>query len=300
MVVAQYLLAFREVLEAALLSAIILAFLAKTGRASLTRYAWYGIALAAVASVALGGAILAIFGALSEGDEKLFEGAAAVVAVVVLTSMIYWMALKGRYLKKEIEGRVETAVTQGTMIGLASLTFVLVFREGLETVLFLTPYFGLDLLGTAIGGVLGLGFGIGLAYAVFRVGLKLDLRKFFYFTSLLLVLIAAGLLGYGVHELIEYGAETGAYNLGWWATSAYMLPFQSGDPFHHDGVVGSVFKVLFGYAVAPEWARVVAHVAYLVVTLPLVLIIYRKPEWIGLAAARVRGLLHPKPAPSKD
>lgn len=296
---AQYLLTFREVLEAALLAAIILAFLTRTGRANLSRYAWYGIAGAAIASVAVGGVVLAIYGALDEATEKLFEGIAAGVAVAVLTSMIYWMALKGRHLKREVESRVETAVTQGTMIGLASLTFVLVFREGLETVLFLTPFLG-DLFGTAAGAILGMGFGIGLAYAVFRVGLKLDLRKFFYFTSLLLVLVAGGLLGYGVHELIEYGVETGAYNLGWWATVPYPLPIAEGDPLHHNGVIGSVFKVLFGYTVAAEWARIVAHVTYLLIVLPLVVIVYRKPEWIGLFAARIRGLMRPKSAPAKE
>jgi high-affinity iron transporter len=299
MVVAQYLLTFREVLEAALLAAIILAFLTKTGRANLTRYAWYGIAAAAVASVAIGGAVVAIYGALDDATEKLFEGLAALLAVAVLTSMIYWMALKGRHLKREVESRVETAVTQGTMIGLASLTFVLVFREGLETVLFLTPFLG-DLLGTAVGALLGMAFGIGLAYAVFRVGIRLDLRKFFYFTSLLLVLVAAGLLGYGVHELIEYGGVTGAYDLGWWATSPFTLPFPRGDALHHDGVIGSVFKVLFGYAVAPEWARIVAHAVYLIVVLPLVVMVYRKPEWMGLVAGRILSMLRRGPSPAKE
>lgn len=300
MVVAQYLLTFREVLEAALLTAIILAFLKRTGRATLTRYAWYGVSGATAGSVALGAAVILVFGALDEATEKLFEGAAAIIAVAVLTSMIYWMAVKGRRLKAELEGRVEIAVTQGSAIGLASLTFVLVFREGLETVLFLTPFFGLDLLGTAIGVVLGTAFGLGLAYGVFRVGLKLDLRKFFYFTSLLLVLVAAGLLGYGVHELIEYGDETGAYGLGWWATRAYDLGIPSGDLFHHDGAIGSVFKVLFGYAVAPEWARLIAHTAYLVVVVPLIVIVYQKPEWIVSFVARIRRVVHAKMSASEE
>jgi len=295
---AQYLLTFREVLEAALLVAIILAFLAKTGRANLTRYAWYGIYGATGASFAIGGIVLAVYGSLDEATAKLFEGLAAIVAVAVLTSMIYWMAIKGRHIKSEVEGRVATAVTQGTALGLVSLSFVLVFREGLETVLFLTPYLGSDATGTIAGAAVGLAFGIGLAYGIFRVGLKLDLRKFFYFTSVLLVLVAAGLLGYGVHEMIEYGEESGAYDLGGWAAPAYNLNIPSDSPFHHNGVVGSVFKVMFGYAVAPEYARVVAHLAYLGVVLPLVILIYRRPDWISQAASRIRGLLGAKgPAP---
>jgi len=288
---AQYLLTFREVLEAALLVAIILAFLARTGRLRLARYAWRGVYGATAASIAVGGVVLAAYGALDEAAEKLFEGVAAIVAVAVLTSMIYWMAMKGRRIKAEVEGRVESAVARGTVFGLISLTFVLVFREGLETVLFLTPYLGLDVVGTVLGAAVGMAFGVGLAYGIFRVGLKLDLRKFFYFTSVLLVLVAAGLLGYGMHELIEYGEESGTYALGWWAAPAYDLGIPSDSAFHHNGAVGSVFKVLFGYAVAPEWARLVAHVAYLAVVLPLVFLVYRRPEWATQVARRLRGLV---------
>ncbi|HEY5605639.1 MAG TPA: FTR1 family protein, partial [Thermoplasmata archaeon] len=161
MVVAQYLLTFREVLEAALFSAIILAFLVRTGRENLTRYAWYGIYGASAASTGLGVAVWAAYGSLSESNQVLFEGVAALIAVAVLTSMIYWMATKGRSLKTEVEGRVETAVTQGTILALISLTFVLVFREGLETVLFLTPFLVQDALGTVVGAVVGIGFGLG-------------------------------------------------------------------------------------------------------------------------------------------
>jgi high-affinity iron transporter len=290
MVVAQYLLTFREVLEAALLAAIILAFLNRTGRANLTRYAGYGIAGATAASVAIGASVIAVYGALDDAAGQLFEGTAAVIAVAVLTSMIYWMAVKGRRIKSEVEGRVESAVTKGTVVGIMSLTFVLVFREGLETVLFLTPYLGLDAFGTALGAILGMAFGIGLAYAVFRVGLKLNLRKFFYLTSILLVLVAAGLLGYGVHELIEYGEGTGAYDLGWWASPAYNLGLADTDPLHNKGLIGSIFAVMFGYDTDPEWARVVAHAAYLAITMPLVVLVYRRPDVVAQWIRRLRGV----------
>lgn len=301
MVLAQYLLSFREVFEAALLSAIILAFLVATNRAHLTRYAWYGIYGAAVASFALGGAIWLAYGTLTKAHQVLFEGVAALIAVGVLTSMIIWMATKGRALKSEVEGRVEKAVTQGTILALASLTFVLVFREGLETVLFLTPFLVQDAVGTIIGAVLGAAFGIGLSFAIFRVGLKLDLRKFFFVTSVLLILLAGGLLGYGVHELIEY-AEIQNVDVGWWATSAYNLGLSAGnpaagiapDPFHHKGYIGSIFAVLFGYSQDPEWGRVTAHLVYLAVALPLMIGAY-KPAWFTAFVNRVRSAFRPAP-----
>ena len=289
MVVAQYLLTFREVLEAALLCAIILAFLAKTGRAAMTRYAWYGVYGATAGSFAVGAGILVLYGQLSTPTRILFEGVAALVAVAVLTSMIYWMALRSRSLRQEIEGRVEAAATQRALLGVASVTFVLVFREGLETVLFLTPFLVQDAALTILGAALGLGAGIVLAYAVFRVGLKLDIRRFFYFTSVLLVLLAGGLLGYGVHELVEY-AEDGGANLGWWSSSAFNLGLPESDPLHNKGVIGSIFAVMFGYDTDPEWARVVTHAAYLAVALPLVILIYRRPEAVARVARRLRAV----------
>jgi len=296
MVVAQYLLTFREVLEAALLSAIILAFLSRTGRADMTRFAWYGIYGATGASLGLGALVWFAYGALSDSQKFLFEGVAALIAVAVLTSMIYWMAVKGRTIKREVETRVEAAVTTGAMVGLASVTFVLVFREGLETVLFLTPFLVQYTGMTVLGAALGVGAGVGLAYGIFRVGIKLDLQRFFYFTSILLILLAGGLLGYGIHELIEYGAETGAYDLGWWATPAYSLGLFGGDdvippdPLHHKGYIGSIFAVLFGYSQNPEWARVVAHVSYLVIALPLIIAVYRRPDLLARFITRIRSL----------
>ena len=288
MVVAQYLLSFREVLEAALLSAIILAFLVKSGRQAMVRYAWYGILAAVGVSIALGAVIWSAFGVLSEASQKLFEGIAALVAVSVLTSMIFWMALKGRLLKSAIERRVESVVTQGAIMGLAVVTFILVFREGLETVLFLTPFLVSEPASTLVGAVLGVGMGSALAYGIFRMGLKLDLRKFFFLTSILLVLVAGGLLGLGIHELIEY-AETQGVGVGWFGSDAYDLGLFGGDldagippdPWHHKGAIGSVFAVLFGYAAKAEWARVIAHGAYLAIALPLIVIVYRKPEWVA-------------------
>lgn len=302
MVVAQYLLTFREVLEAALLTAIILAFLVRTGRTNLVRYAWYGVFGAIAVSVGLGAAIWFLYGSVTKAQQVLFEGVAALIAVAVLTSMIYWMAMKGRSMRREVEARVEAAVTQGTILGFASFTFILVFREGLETVLFLTPFLLQDPAFTLIGAALGIAAGIALSYAIFRVGVKIDMRRFFYFTSILLILLAGGLIGYGVHELIEYGGVTGAYDLGWWGEAAYNLGMPESDALHNKGLIGSIFAVMFGYDTDPEWARVIAHVSYLAVALPLVVAIYRRPDLLTRIVSRIRSLRRRSatPSPQKD
>lgn len=116
---------------------------------------------------------------------------------------------------------------------------------------------------------------LALAYAIFVVGTRINLRKFFYFTSILLVLLAGGLTGYGVHEVIEYSESTGVA-LGCPAGYAYVLDVPSDSLFHHNGAIGSIFAVMFGYTVKAEWARVIIHLTYLTIAIPLVVMVYRK------------------------
>lgn len=267
----QFLFAFREAFEAALITSIILAYLSRTGRRLLSRYVWYGVYIAVASSLALGISIWLVYGALSPSIQTLFEGIAALLAVAVLSSMIYWMATRGKNIKEEIEKKVEAAVTQDTVMGLIFISFVVVFREGLETVLFLMPFLN-DAIATLGGAFIGVLISLGLAYAIFVVGVRINIRRFFYFTSILLILVAGGLAGYGTHELIEYSNMS-----GWLADNAYELPIPEGNPLHHKNIVGLVPAVMFGYTVEAEWARVIVHLAYLAVALPLVIMVYRKP-----------------------
>ena len=273
--IGQFLLAFREALEAALIIAIISAYLARTKRNPLIRYVWYGVYLAVAASFGFGALIWFIYGGLSGPSKALFEGVAALFAVFVLSSMIYWMASKGKELRIEVERRVKAIVTRGATLALTSFSFIVVFREGLETVLFLTPFFLDDAVGTLVGALLGVVTALILAYAIFAMGMKINIRKFFYFTSMLLVLLAAGLVGYGVHELVEYSEDTGI-ELGWLGEYAYDLEIPSESPFHHKGSIGSIFAVMFGYTIKAEWIRVIFLFAYLAITLPLVIRVYKK------------------------
>jgi len=275
--IGQFLLAFREALEAALITAIILAYLARTKRKPLIRYAWYGVYLAVASSFVFGAFIWFIYGDLSGPAKALFEGVAALFAVFVLSSMIYWMANKGKELRKEVEKKVKDIVTRGATLALTSFSFIVVFREGLETVLFLTPFLMDDAVGTLVGAFLGVVASLVLSYAVFVAGMKINIRKFFYFTSILLVLLAGGLAGYGVHELAEYSKDTGI-QLGEVGKYAYNLEIPSESPFHHKGIIGSIFAVMFGYTVKAEWIRVVVHLAYLTIALPLVVWVYKREE----------------------
>jgi high-affinity iron transporter len=273
--IGQFLLAFREALEAALITAIVLAYLKRTEKNPLSRYVWYGVHLAAVASLVFGAFIWFIYGSFTGSTKALFEGVAALFAVLVLSSMIYWMATKGKELKVEVERRVGAIVTRGATLALISFSFIVVFREGLETVLFLTPFLLIDAVGTLAGAFLGIIASLALAYAIFVVGMKINIRRFFYFTSILLVLLAGGLAGYGVHELVEYSEET-RVELGWLGKYAYVLDIPRDSPLHHEGMIGSILAVMFGYTVNAEWGRVIVHLAYLAIVLPLVVLVYKK------------------------
>lgn len=271
----QFLIAFREGFEAALICGILLAYLFRTSRTHLSRYVYYGIAISLAASVMLGGAILALYGSISESSQVLFEGIAALIAVTVLTWMIYWMASRGRTIKQDLEKEVEKIATSKMTYGLTAFTVVAVFREALETVLFLTPFIVSDLWGTLTGMLLGLLSAVALSYAIFLSGMRINIKTFFYYTSILLILLAAGLLGYGAHELLEY-SELKGVETGWIGEAAYDLKIPGDSVWHHKGIIGSIFAVMFGYTVKAEWLRVILHLGYLLVVLPVIIRVYRK------------------------
>ncbi|MEM4312173.1 MAG: FTR1 family protein [Nitrososphaerales archaeon] len=272
---AEFLISLREGFEAALIVSIVLAYLKRTGNIFLLKYVWYGAISALMVSLTLGTSIWISYGVLPKVTQVLFEGIAAWIAVFVLSSMIYWMALKGKGIKAEIEEKVKILAKKGTILGLLGFSFVVVFREGVETVLFLTPFFIKTPFNSSIGTFAGTLVAVAVAYTIFILGIRLNLKRFFYFTSILIILLAGGLAGYGTHELIEYAEQIGI-DLGWAAKSAFSLPISQDSLLHHKNVIGSILAVMFGYTVKAEWLRIIIHLSYLSLVLPLVIKVYRK------------------------
>ncbi|MDH4123101.1 MAG: FTR1 family protein [Thermoplasmata archaeon] len=275
--IAQYVISFREAFEISLIVGIILIYLSKTSQMDVKSKFWMGIWVAILASVIVGLVVWGLFGELPEETITLFEGIAAILAVMVLTSMILWMSFKGRYLREELEAKVDQAILKGSAFAFFALAFIVVFREGFETVLFLLPFGINDASSTLIGAVLGIMTALLIGYFLFKFGMKIELKRIFYFTSILLILLASGILGYGVHELIEHQEAIGA-NPGWFGITAYDLGLSSDDLLHHKGAIGSVFAALFGYASSMEWGRLILQIAYLAIFLPVTVIAYRRPE----------------------
>ncbi|MGB9857028.1 MAG: FTR1 family iron permease [Dictyoglomaceae bacterium] len=261
---AQFLIVFRESLEAMLILGIILAYLKRTGRESAKKEVWIGTGFSILLGILLSIIIFTLYGGIKE--KELFEGIASYLAVIVLTSVIYWMSKKGRYIKEEIESKVSKSLNP---IALILFSFVIIFREVLETILFLIPFFTKDLFGTLFSFTLGIVSAFLLTYLIYTVGLKINLKSFFYYTSILLIFIASGLIGYGTHELIEFLEEKGIslYFLG---EEAYSLPISQESIFYHKGAVGSIFAILFGYSTSMEWGRLILQTGYLLIFISLI------------------------------
>jgi high-affinity iron transporter len=207
---AAFLITLREGIEAALLISIILAYLNAIGRRDRHGAVWAGVGGAVVLSLVVGGVIFAIAGGLSHTASEVFEGLTSYLAVGVLTWMIFWMRRNAIRLKGELQERVDVALASGSTMALGALAFLVVGREGLETALFLFSAFkataetpaGM----TILGAVLGLALATALGVLVYRGGVRLNLRTFFRVTGALILVVAASLLVYGTHELLEVGA----------------------------------------------------------------------------------------------
>jgi len=258
---AAFLITLREGIEAALIVSILLAYLRKLGRTDRSKLVWWGTAAAVGVSLVVGGVVFAVAGEFEGKAEEVFEGLVSLSAVGVLTWMIFWMRRQAARIKSELQERVDAALLGGGF-ALASLAFVVVLREGVETALFLfatakaTAQGAGGALGQAVGSVLGLGTALVLGYLLYRGGIRLNLRTFFKVTGALILVVAAGLFAYSLHELQEAGwfpILTGtAYD------ASALLPDGDG--------VGSILRAIVGYNDDPTWLEVVAWAGYLAAT----------------------------------
>jgi len=275
--IASFTIMFREALEAALVISIISTYLAKIGRKEQIKYLWYGTIIAIVASLALGGSILVIYSTLSGIAEEIFEGVTSLIAAGVLTFMIVWMAKNAKSLKKEIQQRIDSTLTGRQIFGIASLAFIVVFREGLETVLFLTALVITDPTGSIIGISTALVSVSVLAMLIWKGAYRLDVRKFFKVTSIVLVIFAAGLTAFGIHELNEAGVIPGVIEPLWDLNPAVI----EGEPYpllHERGTVGLVLKSLVGYNGNPSLTEVTGYLIYWLVVGAFLLKTYAFPQ----------------------
>ncbi len=257
---AAFIIALREGIEAALIVSILLAYLTQLGRRDRAHLVWWGTGLAVAVSATAGTAIFVLAAEFEGTAEQLFEGLVTLTAVGVLTWMIFWMRRQGARLRSELHQKVDTALVAGGL-ALATIAFTAVLREGVETALFLyaaargTAVASAGVGGQMLGAVLGLVLAVVLGWLLYRGGIRMDLRSFFRVTGAILIVVAAGLFAYGVHELQEAG----------WLPMLAGTAFDISARLPDDAGVGAVLRGLVGYNADPTVLEVLAWAAYLAV-----------------------------------
>jgi len=260
-----YLLSLREGIEVALIIGIVLGALRKIQRNELIPALWFGT-LSAVGVSILSAVLLTNFGlSLEDRGEKIFEGTTMLIAAGVLTWMIFWMRKQARFLKGELEAGVNQAAARyaAGKRSIFWLAFFAVVREGIETALIITAAFfagdpsqaTTNAIQTLSGTVLGLGTAFVLGWMFFTAAIRLDLRRFFQVTSVLLILFAAGLIAHGVHEFNEVG----------WIPAVIEHVWDLNPILNETSLIGQLLRTLFGYNGNPSLTEMIAYFVYLIV-----------------------------------
>ncbi|MEU3710203.1 iron uptake transporter permease EfeU [Streptomyces catenulae] len=286
-----YLIGLREGLEASLVVCILIAYLVKTGRREALRPVWTGIALAVLLSFGFGAALQFGSQTLTFQAQEALGGSLSVIAVCLVTWMVFWMRRTARHLKKELHGKLDAALAMGTT-ALVVTAFLSVGREGLETALFVwtAAQSAQDGVRPLVGALLGLATSVVLGWLFYRGAVRINLAKFFTWTGGMLVIVAAGVLAYGFHDLQEAG----------WLPGLSTLAFDISEQIPADSWYGTLLKGIFNFQPDPTVLQVVVWAAYLVPTLAVFLSPGRVAPNPATQAAPASAPVAPKEPESHD
>ena len=269
-----FIIVFREGLEAGLVATIIFTYLKKIDRQDLYRWGYLGVILSIVASFGLGYLLYAVYTSLTESFAEVFEVSAGLVAVAVLSYMIVWMTRNARKIRGEVEKKMDVALTTGNVVAISVAAFTSVGREGLETVLFLAPFIGKNLIGVLAGGLFGIMSIVALLYLLARRMCQARLSSVFKYTSLLLTVFAAGILYHTTNELTEMLEDVGV-SLGFLSSQAYNLGISETSLFAEEGLAGGILHSFTGYMQSASWLAVTGYLVYWATIGPLLYGTYR-------------------------
>ncbi|MFM9693767.1 iron uptake transporter permease EfeU [Streptomyces europaeiscabiei] len=258
---ANYLIGLREGLEASLVVCILIAYLVKTDRRDALKPVWIGIGVAVGLALAFGCVLEFGSQALTFKAQEALGGSLSIIAVVLVTWMVFWMRRTARHLKADLHGKLDAALRMGTG-ALVATAFLAVGREGLETSLFVWTSVrasGDGAEAPLIGALLGLATAVVLGWLFYRGALSINLARFFTWTGGMLVVVAAGVLAYGFHDLQE----------------ADFLPGLRDRAFDITGTIppdswyGTLLKGVFNFQPDPTVLQVTVWLLYLIPTLAL-------------------------------
>ncbi|MGW0804861.1 iron uptake transporter permease EfeU [Nonomuraea sp. NPDC002799] len=269
---ASYLIGLREGLEAALVVSVLVAFLVKSDRTDKLPQVWTGVGAAIVLSVGFGALLTFTAARLDYTGQELFDAITSLLAVAFVTAMIFWMRRAARALSGELRGKLSAALAVGS-VAVALMAFLAVAREGLETaLLFFASVQGATTTAAPLIGIsLGLLTSVLIGWGLYRSAVRINLTRFFTWTGLLLIVVAAGIFKYGVHDLQEAGILPGI--------NTYAFDISAVLPA--DSWYGTLLAGMVNLTPQPTVAEMAAWALYLVPTLFLFL----RPQRAGSAPA---------------
>ncbi|MDM5156695.1 FTR1 family protein [Bacillus sp. DX1.1] len=281
-----FLITFREVLEALLIVGIITTYLKRTDSKQFVKYVWVGAGLAVVASYIVALVFQVVFtGFAAMGSEMYLKISIIFISAILLTQMVFWMAEHSKNMKDNMENKMSQYITAGNVIGMVMHSFLVVLREGVETVFFFAAITGGN-IGEAMkgwGAISGLLVAAVVSYLFFKGTMRISLKVFFKITGAFIVLIAAGLLVQGVSMLQDLkilgSVMPHVYDITW------LLPEHPIDYAHYlrdhgtapllSGDIGIFLKAFLGYSSMPSLEEILVYIGYFVVL--YMLIVFKKP-----------------------
>jgi high-affinity iron transporter len=314
---ASLLIGLREGLEAALIVGILIAYVRKRERPDVLPRIWWGVGLAIVISLGLG-AILT-YGAygLSFQGQEIVGGSMSLLAVGMVTWMVFWMMKTGHRLKAELEGEADSALAVGTGWALAWIALISVGREGIETTLMLWGWVGQP--EALLGALVGILVAVGIGYLLYRGMIRINLGTFFAWTGAFLIIVAAGILAYGIHDLQEAAVlpgpfsghpitptdlRTGEVLVGltdgpfWLAAFPFGWAFDLTGSVDPTGLTATLLKGTVGFTPLMSWLEVTAWAIYLAVVLPRFLVRVHRNRIAQKAAKAAREAAAASAAPA--
>ena len=262
-------LALREGLEAILVVVIILLYLKKTNQKIYYKYVYLGIILAVVASVVFAIIFSIAFGGFTGILEKVFEGITFIISGIFILTLVLWVSKEGPKMRENLEGKVEESINTQKVFSISITTFIIIIREGVELVLLTSgaaSIGSLNQVSVIVGSMIGLVISILIGFLIFYGVKSINLRTFFKITNIMLIMFAAGLITYGIHEFIEAGIINPIIDEVW--NIKHILPesFPDGNPATPEflEIIGALFKALFGYNANPALLEVIIYPVLLV------------------------------------
>ena len=254
------LIGLREGLEAAIVVSILVAFLVKSDRRDALKWVWLGVGAAIAMTVIVFLTIQFGQNTISGLGAEAIAGVASVIAVAIVTTMVLWMKKAAASMSGQLRGEMARALETGP-IAVTALAFLAVGREGVETALFMVGFADAKTLWPLTGLIVGVLVAVAIAFAMYKGALRINLAKFFRYTGAFLVVVAAGILSYGIGALQTVG----------WLPGLSSRAFDISTWLDWSSWYGQVIQGVFNVTPTPTWLQFLGWVAYLVAVLTVFL-----------------------------